>query len=31
MMPELGFMDFFDRDTTPDDMAKAVACFVEKS
>lgn len=29
MAPEHGFLEFFDRDITPEDMADKVACFVE--
>ena len=28
MMPGLGFMDFFKRETTPDEMAEKISCFV---
>ena len=28
MLPEVGFVDFFKRETTPDEMAQTVACFV---
>jgi protein SCO1/2 len=31
VMPEGGFMDFFKRETTPDQMAETVACFIGKS
>lgn len=31
MLPKAGFVEFFDRDTTADDMADAVACFIEAS
>mgnify|MGYP002640390682 FL=1 len=30
MAPEHGFLEFFDRDITPEDMANQVACFVDK-
>lgn len=30
MAPEYGFLEFFGRDITPEDMADQVACFVEK-
>ena len=30
MAPEHGFLEFFGRDITPEDMADQVACFVEK-
>lgn len=29
VFPEIGFVENFDRDTTPKDMARRVACFVE--
>jgi len=29
MAPEHGFLEFFNRDETPEDMADRVACFVE--
>ena len=29
MLPEVGFVDFFTRDTTPMDMATRTACFVD--
>jgi hypothetical protein len=29
MMPDIGFVDFFKREVTSDDMAKTVACFIE--
>lgn len=28
MLPEVGFVDFFNRDVTPDQMAERVACFL---
>lgn len=28
MLPEVGFVDFFQRETTPDEMAQTVACFL---
>lgn len=31
MMPEVGFMDFFKREATPDEMAQTVACFINAS
>lgn len=31
VMPNIGFVDFFKREDTADDMAKRVACFVEKA
>lgn len=31
MTPELGFVDFFRRDESPEDMAERLACFIEKS
>ncbi len=30
MAPEHGFLEFFGRDVTPEDMADQVACFVDK-
>ena len=30
MAPDYGFLEFFGRDITPEDMADQVACFVEK-
>ena len=30
MAPEHGFLEFFGRDTSPEDMADQVACFVDK-
>lgn len=30
MAPEHGFLEFFNRDITPEDMADQVACFVDK-
>lgn len=30
MAPEHGFLEFFDRDITPEDMADQVACFANK-
>lgn len=30
MAPEHGFLEFFDRDITPENMAEKVACFVDK-
>ena len=29
MMPELGFVDFFKRDDTPEKIAETVACFID--
>ena len=29
VMPELGFMEFFKRDTSPEEMADTVACFID--
>lgn len=29
VMPELGFVDFFKRDDTPEKMAETVACFID--
>jgi protein SCO1/2 len=31
MLPEVGFVDFFKRETTPDEMAQTVACFLGAS
>ena len=31
VLPKQGFVDFFRRETTPDEMAATVACFVDKS
>jgi len=31
VLPEHGFVEFFRRETTPDQMAKTVACFVENA
>ncbi len=31
MLPDHGFVEFFGRDVTPEDMAKTTACFVENS
>lgn len=28
MLPDIGFVDFFKREVTPDEMAQTVACFV---
>ena len=28
VLPGIGFVDFFRRETTPDEMAESVACFV---
>jgi protein SCO1/2 len=28
VLPEVGFVEFYRRDTTPEDMAESVACFV---
>lgn len=28
VLPEVGFVDFFRRETTPDEMADSIACFV---
>ncbi|MEE9453318.1 MAG: SCO family protein [Paracoccaceae bacterium] len=30
MAPEHGFLEYFNRDATPEDMADSVACFVDK-
>ena len=29
VFPEIGFVEFFNRDATPEDMATQVACFVD--
>lgn len=29
MLPDVGFVDFFNRDTTPTDMAARTACFID--
>lgn len=29
VFPDIGFVEFFNRDTTPEDMANQVACFVD--
>lgn len=29
MFPDIGFAEFYNRDTTPEEMAKSVACFVD--
>lgn len=29
VFPEIGFVEFFNRDTTPEEMADSVACFVD--
>lgn len=29
VLPETGFVEFFKRDTTPDDMASRAACFID--
>lgn len=29
VLPEQGFVEFFKRDTTPEDMAKTTACFID--
>ncbi len=29
MFPDIGFVEFFNRDTTPEDMANSVACFID--
>ncbi|MCL7465221.1 SCO family protein [Phaeovulum sp. NW3] len=29
VFPESGFVEFFNRDTTPEDMAQSVACFID--
>ena len=29
VLPEIGFVEFFNRDTTPEEMAESVACFVD--
>ncbi|HSF63422.1 MAG TPA: SCO family protein [Paracoccaceae bacterium] len=31
VLPEVGFVDFFKRESTPDEMAQRVACFVAAS
>ncbi|PCH71841.1 MAG: SCO family protein [Rhodobacteraceae bacterium] len=31
VLPDLGFVDFFRRDTTPETIANTVACFAEQS
>ncbi len=31
VLPDLGFVDFFRRDVTPEQMADRVACFIENS
>ena len=31
VLPEIGFVEFYRRDTSPDEMAKSVACFVNAS
>lgn len=31
MLPDVGFVDFFKRETTPDEMAQTVACFLGAS
>ena len=31
VLPKQGFVEFFRRETTPDEMAATVACFVDKS
>lgn len=29
MFPEIGFVEFYNRDTTPEEMVKSVACFID--
>ena len=29
VLPEIGFVEFFNRDTSPVDMAERTACFIE--
>jgi len=31
VLPETGFVEFFRRDVTPEDMAKRAACFIDKA
>jgi protein SCO1/2 len=31
VLPDHGFVEFFRRETTPEEMAKTTACFIEKS
>jgi len=31
VLPDHGFVEFFHRETTPEEMAKTTACFIEKS
>lgn len=31
VLPEIGFVEFYRRDTSPDEMAESVACFVNAS
>ena len=31
VLPEYGFVDFFRRDVTPEQMADRVACFMDNS
>jgi protein SCO1/2 len=31
VMPEQGFVEFFKRDDTPEEMANRTACFIDKS